>query len=203
MKNKIIVFISVFLTIVIAAAETEVKTNASQGQVQFEATGKPAMIKIKGQGEGAQANLKVVEQKISGELIFNIKSLKTGIELRDEHMKTKYLQAEDFPQARLSIKDLALPATWSVKNPVIKDQEFKGLLKLHGVEKEVSVKFSVESNRLNGQAQFEVRLSDFSIDIPEYLGVKVADTVKVIVSFNEMSVGETSGAGKSAAKQKY
>ena len=65
MKNKIIVFISVFLTIVMAAAETDVKTNASQGQVQFEATGKTAMIKIKGQGEGAQANLKVVDQRFS------------------------------------------------------------------------------------------------------------------------------------------
>jgi polyisoprenoid-binding protein YceI len=184
MKSLITLFCLLTTT---AQAELSLKTTPQQGKVEFEAIGKPSMLKIKGIGEGAVADLKVNAQIVSGEIQFDMKSLQTGIDLRDEHMKTKYLQVEQHPHAILQIKDLQLPANWSIKNAALKEQEFKGVMTLHGQQKEISGKFSIKSNKLDGTAEFEIKLSDFKVEIPQYLGVKVADIVKVKVSFNEMT----------------
>lgn len=180
-------FLSLCFFSLAAQAELSLKTNPQQGKVEFEAIGKPSMLKIKGEGEGAVADFKVTAQTVNGEIHFDVNTLKTGIELRDEHMKTKYLHVKDHPRAILRIKDLKLPDTWSIKNAALKEQTFKGVMTLHGQQKEVTGTFTIGSNKLDGTAEFEIKLSDFKVDIPQYLGVKVADIVKVKVSFNEMT----------------
>lgn len=186
--------ISIFGFLVVAGfqawANLVIKSQPEHGQVEFEAIGKPSMLKIKGFGEGAVADLNVAGQTVNGSIQFNTNSLKTGIDLRDEHMKTKYLHTKDYPQALLKLKDFKLPDAWSVKSPAVEEMPFVGLLSLHGVEKEVKGIFSIGSEKLNGQARFEIKLSDYNVDIPQYLGVKVADIVKVAVKFEQMTASE-------------
>src|ERR1700743_1526023 len=67
------------------------------GTVTFLAVGKPSAIKINGTGEAAKGSLTLAaDNKASGVLTFNLKSLNTGIDLRDKHMKEKYLQVDQF-----------------------------------------------------------------------------------------------------------
>ena len=172
------------------AAKTDsaatVNLNAGNGKVQFEAVGRPAMVKIKGTGAGPQGNLTVLEGKVSGELKFALATLETGIDLRNEHMKEKYLEVKNYPEARLTLKDVPLPEGYTLASPKSGEGAFTGTLELHGVKKDISGTFATtEKNSV--EAKFEIKISDFKIEIPSYLGVTVADTVKVQVVLNDIS----------------
>jgi polyisoprenoid-binding protein YceI len=171
------------------AALTEITSTPDKGAVEFEATGRPAMVKIKGHGEGPTSKLVLDGKKVSGELSFKMDTLDTGIGMRTEHMKERYLETAKFPTAVLKITDLTLPDAWTSKTAALKDQAFKGKLTLHGVEKEVSGIVNV-SNSLSAQADFEIKISDFGVAIPTYLGITVADTIKIHVAVNELTVHE-------------
>ena len=64
----------------------------SDGKVTFLAIGKPAMIKIVGEGTGPHGDLTIFDDKLQGTLTIDMKKLTTKIELRDDHMKNKYLE---------------------------------------------------------------------------------------------------------------
>jgi polyisoprenoid-binding protein YceI len=117
------------------------------------------------------------------ESTFALVNLTTGIEMRDEHMKNKYLQVKEFPQAVLKIESINLPEGFEEKATNIKEQNFSGKLSMHGVEREVSGTFSL-SESLELSARFILKLTDFGIEIPNYLGVVVADTVTVETTFS-------------------
>lgn len=181
--KSIIIIIALFNLPALAAIE--MKSVPSQGSVQFEAIGKPSMMRIKGQAAGPSGTLTLADSKVQGEMNFALDTLDTGIDLRNEHMKEKYLEVKKYPQAKLVIKDLSLPSSWNPQNAKLQDHPFKGLLHLHGVEGTLSI-----SEKLKTEARFEIKISDFKIDIPSYLGIKVADVVKVQVLINEFITRE-------------
>ncbi len=126
------------------AGITELSQVPPNGRVEFEAVGRPSMIKIKGQSEAVESRFTVDKNVLNGEAKIKIDTFKTGIDLRDSHMKEKYLETAKFPETVLKIEGLKLPDTWSSKNPQLKDFPFKGKLNLHGVEKEVTGVLNVE-----------------------------------------------------------
>ncbi len=148
------------------------------GQTIFEAVGKPAMIKIKGEAPVPTTIMKTENNKVSLESTLDLNLLKTGIDLRDEHMKEKYLETGKHPQAKLVITSLDLPANWEDSPIAIKDQPFKGTLHLHGKEAPVEGIFSLNEKR-EATSEFKIKLTDFGIEIPEYMGIKVAETVTI------------------------
>ncbi|MEQ1723305.1 MAG: YceI family protein [Pseudobdellovibrio sp.] len=170
------------------ALASEIKTTANAGKVEFEAIGRPSMIKIKGIGEGVNANLKVNVNKISGEAVFRLDSLTTGIEMRDEHMKEKYLQVKNYPDAKMVFNEFQMPAGWTIKSPKVATSSFRGKLILHGVEREITGLYTLDAQAMKSTASFEVKLSDFKIEIPTYLGVKVADIVKISISLDKINI---------------
>lgn len=153
------------------------KLSPDKGQVTFLAKGKPALISIKGEGEGATASLKEKDQLLSGEVSFQLKSLKTGIELRDDHLKNKYLEVDKYPTATLKISDLKLPENLKDGFP------FKGTLNLHGVDQPVEGNASVttDSKSQKISADFKLKLSQFKIEIPSFKGITVAEEVQIKV----------------------
>lgn len=169
---------------------TELSQKAPRGQVEFEAIGRPSMIKIKGKSSALESQFKVEKGLLSGESKINLDTFTTGIEMRDTHMKEKYLEVANYPQAILKIENLKLPQAWSAKNPQLKDFPFVGKLTLHNVEKEVTGVLNTEAGKLKTKANFEVAISDYKIELPSYLGIKVADKVKVAVDIEELTVQE-------------
>ncbi len=169
MKSVFILFVFSFSAMA-SAADFRSKNS---GNLTFEAVGKPAMIKIKGESSAPQSTLKVNGGIGSLESSLDLENLKTGIDLRDEHMKENYLETKKYPKAILVITSLSIPENWDVS-----EQEFSGVLNLHGKEQPVKGTFSM-NNKKEVNADFKIKLTDFGITIPNYLGITVADSVNI------------------------
>jgi polyisoprenoid-binding protein YceI len=126
---------------------------------------------------------------ISAELSVPVKSLKTGIDLRDEHLRSDaWLDADKFPN--LVFKTTKAAKKKGEENIYVVDGDFT----MHGKTKSISVEVKVKKisdevvkkTRMEpGQwmkfsTSFTVKLSDFGVTIPEHVGPKVDDawTVK-------------------------
>lgn len=75
---------------------------------------------------------------------------------------------------------------WSLEKPELKDANFTGQLTLHGVTKPVTGKVNM-SDEKEIEAGFKIKLSEYKIDIPKYLGITVADEVEVTVKIDEIA----------------
>ena len=114
----------------------------------------------------------------------DLRTLDTGIGLRNEHLRENYLEVDKgpgFDTATLSEIDL------KGLNPDAPEGKgsFTGVLTLHGVTKTVTGAVDVRQagGGLRVKASFPVNLPDYSIRKPRYLGVGVKDTVQVEVTF--------------------
>ncbi|HPI41703.1 MAG TPA: YceI family protein, partial [Pseudobdellovibrionaceae bacterium] len=93
-----------------------------------------------------------------------LKKLKSGMSLRDEHMTKKYLETDKYPEA------LLLSAQG--KNGI-----GEGIIKIKGIEKKIQGNFNVIGSNL--KAVFNLKLSDFEIKGIRYMGVGVKDQIRV------------------------
>jgi polyisoprenoid-binding protein YceI len=123
---------------------------------QFEATTEQIMGQVK------VVNGEVIAQSVQVPL----NSLKTGIKLRDEHMKSKYLQVDRYPNAILHIGNG-------------KGGKGTGELEIKGVKKSIQGKYKLEGNEII--AEFPIKLSDYNISGIRYMGVGVKDEALVKV----------------------
>jgi polyisoprenoid-binding protein YceI len=119
-----------------------------------------------------------------GNLVVDLRTLDTGIGLRNEHLRERYLEVSKAPGYENAIlSDIELKGV----DPVAPEGKgtFTGSLALHGVKNTVAG--SVEARKAGAgirvKAMFPVNLADFHIDEPSYLGVGVKDTVQVEVAF--------------------
>ncbi len=157
---------------VLIATSALAALKVSSGSLSFQAAG-PAGLAI--EGEGAAPTLH--EEGENWVFDARVDGLKTGIELRDNHLK-KYIQADKFPTAKLVVKKsaVALPADGkSVESSA------PGQLTFHGQTRPVTVPFKVTraGTQLTAQARIEFDLPTFGVEAPCYLGVCVDKHVKV------------------------
>ncbi len=179
---KIQIFaILVFLFTVAATAAVPLHQPPGAGSVNFLAIGKPSMLKIHGQAPGPEAQLSVDKNAITGTIRFALTKLDTGIELRNTHMKEKYLQVQEFPEATLTLTEAKVEEAFLSSLSTGGQRDFKGRLSLHGREQDVAGTYEIAGGKV--EAKFSLKLSDFAIDLPSYLGVKVAESVDVSVQF--------------------
>jgi polyisoprenoid-binding protein YceI len=120
---------------------------------------------------------------LDGSFAVDLRTLDTGIGLRNEHLQKTYLEVDKgtgYDQAVLSDIDLKglNPETPQGKG------SFTGLLTLHGVKKMVSGTVNVVQSaagfRVN--AAFPINLSDYGVSEPRSMGIGVKDTVQVQVT---------------------
>jgi polyisoprenoid-binding protein YceI len=145
---------------------------AKVNEVSFLATG-PAGFKINGQTSS-------LEVKVDGEMVLlqvPLDTVDTGIELRNRHMKEKYLQTATFPKAELKVAKSLLKEG--------KGQKGTAHFVVHGEDKEVTVSYDVTKvgEGLEVKGSFDINLKQHGIDIPSYLGVTVKPDVKVTAAF--------------------
>lgn len=121
--------------------------------------------------------------RLTGELAVDLKTLDTGIGLRNTHMRENYLEVakgDGFDRAVLSeivLKGEAATVTGATT--------FTATLLVHGTRKPVSgqAQISRTGADVRIEASFLVTLADFGISEPRYLGVGVKDQVHVKVKF--------------------
>lgn len=132
----------------------------------------------------------------AGELRVDLTALDTGIGLRNEHLRSSYLEVErgpDFRHAVLSGIVLDGPAPAGEGRH---ETRFSGMLSLHGVLR--AIEGEAELRRRNGrmqvEAEFSLSLEAFDIPPPRYLGVGVRDEVAITVAF-DVTGGEMPSGG--------
>lgn len=170
---KAIVLFCLLLPTLSLAKTHEVK----DGSVTFLAVGSPGFLRIN--GEEGHLSGKVQEEDsglVNGEFVVNLEDFKTGMSLRDRHMKEKYLLTGKHPTARLVLNKVK---TSKGKFP------WKGLLTLKGKEGPVEGQATIaeKAGAREITAVFDITLSDFGIGVPSYLGITVAEKVTITVSF--------------------
>lgn len=106
---------------------------------------------------------------VANNISVDLNSLKTKMDLRDEHMKEKYLDTKKHPKAEL------ISAEGS-------NGKGTGRIKIRGIEKPISGTYELIADGKKLKAEFELMLSDFGITGIKYMGVGVKDKVKLNVT---------------------
>ena len=120
---------------------------------------------------------------LSGELSVDLSTLDTGIELRNMHLRDKYLEVgrgAEFASAVISGVRLDKAGTSTFRGQTA----FAGTLLLHGVRRPVAGQAEIrsEGNDVRVLASFPLRIDDYGIAAPRYLGVGVKNEVQVKIS---------------------
>ncbi len=131
-------------------------------------------------------------KSLKGKISVSVASIKTGIDLRDEHLRSAdWLNAGAYPEITFAIK--SVNEIKSIDDNKVQAKVF-GDFTLNGVTKEVSAdatltfldesdatKARAPGDLLGVQAKFTVRLSDFGVK-NKIVGQKVAEVVEVSVN---------------------
>lgn len=126
-----------------------------------------------------------------------VDSLRTGIDLRDQHLKSDaWLDAAKFPTVRFEGRDIRREGDTKAR--------VSGMFTLHGVSRPLSVALDVryipseqgtklglpEGDWVRVRGEFQVKLSDFGIAIPAMAAAKVSDVWTVKVSLFGRATGK-------------
>ncbi len=169
------------VTVIAAVLATSATSRATFSKaiepvVSFTAVG-PAGMKI----QGTTPELDVAEEGDRVVISVRLDHLQTGIGLRDRHMKEKYLEVGQFPSARLSIQRSAL----KIGDGPSSGADVPATLTLHGKTRPVSVHYDAKKSgaEISVSGGFSVKMTDFGIAVPSYLGVTVKPDVDVTARF--------------------
>ena len=148
-----------------------------ESSVKFVAKGKPSFIKIKGEAGLKSGTLTLKENKLKGEFVLDLSTIKTGVELRDNHLKEKYLEVnkEKFKHAKLTF---SAPYDGKKEKHII-----AAMLNLHGEEKEVELDAEIinTNNVMSIKVKFPISIHHYNIDVPSFKGITVAKKVDIAV----------------------
>ena len=180
------------LAVVFTAASVEaaqkLRASPSVGETTFELGTRNRLVRAVGSGEGVSGELTAEKNKISGVLKLNLDSLRTDVPERDRIMREKYLRTALYPQADLEFKSFDLPAGWSMQTPKVARSTFRAQLKLNGVSREVTGVYSILNEQLKTEAEFDIKLRDFDIPTPVYLGAVVGDFVHIKINIRKFEM---------------
>lgn len=148
-------------------------TNQIRGEIEVD----PADVA----GEGTKAKFWV-----------DLASMKTGITLRDRHMRENFLHTDKHPQAVFTLTNITTAEKKELKPGEKAELIADGLFELHGVEKSVRAAVSVvylkESDATKAKApgdliriqtHFRLSLPDYEIEVPEMLFIKLDKNVDI------------------------
>jgi len=111
----------------------------------------------------------------------DLNTLKTGIGLRDSHMRESYLETDQFPFAEFTGKIAQMPTlVIGEKIPV----KALGTFKIHGEEKEITVAGTLakqQNGKITLEATFIIALSDYKIPLPSLVFYELAQEQKVTI----------------------
>jgi polyisoprenoid-binding protein YceI len=176
MQRRARTLLTIAAALTVSLAGSAALEDAGDVEVRFLAAG-PAGMKINGEASALEA------KEAGGTLTITVpvNDLKTGIGLRDKHLK-KYLEAGKHPKATLAIERSKLKFP---ENDKTVKSSATGSFTLHGVTK--PLKFHYKALRTGSdyhvQALATVDIRAHGVEIPCYLGVCVNPEVKLKLKF--------------------
>jgi polyisoprenoid-binding protein YceI len=124
---------------------------------------------------------------ITGVLRVDLRTLKTGIDTRDRHMRENHLHTDDYPYAYFEFTKISgLPVRLSPDSAYKGD--LQGYFYIHGGKRRLSATISFEwrasadgRREVIGKAAFALKLDEYRIERPKALFLKLAETIEVEV----------------------
>lgn len=150
----------------------------AESRTTFRASG-PAGLTI----EGETSDLQVTESNGDFVITVPLGNLHTGIDVRDRHMREKYLEVDKYRDAQLTFAKSAL------KVPAAGEKaagDTSASITLHGQTHPVTVHYEVkggDGGSVAADGKFHINMKDFGIVVPVYLGVTVKPDVDVTAHF--------------------
>lgn len=191
-KNSFTLLLSAFLLVAghaALAAKWEVDLSSGKADVQFLAVARPGGVHIRGKtsdkaNDPLQGKLTIDGSAVTGSASYKLDALDTGIALRTQHMKEKYLETPKFPQAKLQLTKLRLPQALVDGDFVAKDEPFEAELTLRDETKTITGRVAVrrEGDSIQMQFTFPVSLKQYKVPPPAFMGIHVEDEVQVIAN---------------------
>lgn len=102
--------------------------------------------------------------------------------LMQEHFNENYVESDKFPKATFKGTILNFDGI----NEVASKQQVKGILTIHGVEKEITIdaNFTKTADAILVDGDFIINLEDFEVEIPAVVAKNIAKNIKVSFNFN-------------------
>ncbi|MGE5352262.1 MAG: YceI family protein [Ignavibacteriales bacterium] len=112
----------------------------------------------------------------------DLRTLDTGIGLRNRHMREDFLETDKYPMTNFKGK--------LVKADKLPDGKLnvtaEGNMFIHGVTKPITIKGTLAPSEGGGyrvQSNFEVKLTDYNIPIPQLMFLKISEVMKLNLDF--------------------
>ena len=142
-----------------------------------------------------QVNPKDITKGLTASFELDLASLKTGIDKRDEHMRDNFLKTAKYPKAMLTIDKVTKASDKMLMDGKTLTVDAEGTLSLHGVKnavqlKDITVTYFDESEATKGKMPgdlliinggLSLNLPDYNIEVPQFIFLKLAETIKVSV----------------------
>jgi len=188
---KKLVLVCLFACLAAAAsAETYVVSGPVDDSVKFQSEAKLEFIQGTTNDISGSMSFNPAHpaDSVSGRLQVDLRTLKTGIEMRDEHMRTRHLQTEQYPYAYFELTSVTgLPDRFEAG--AVCSCSAEGYFYIHGVKRKIIPTIEIVDNSageiksIGIHARFSMKLDDWNIPRPKALFLKLAETIDVDVRF--------------------
>ncbi|WP_114751814.1 YceI family protein [Pleomorphovibrio marinus] len=170
-----VLFIALLVSFGLNANAQTFKTE--NGQAEF--LSKASLLEFTGESDQLQGLIDLDKNLL--DFYLDLNTLKTGVGLRDRHMRDNYLETKKFPFAEFTgeIEEGTEIPVGQTKNVTA-----KGKFKIHGVEREIVVPGTLKRNSANEMvldASFKVLLEDYDIEIPRVVFYELAEEQEVTI----------------------
>jgi polyisoprenoid-binding protein YceI len=189
-------FTLLILFAVLINAQTFIAKDDSRNQATFESNA--ALEDIVGVSNYVEATAVVNPTDLSdasGTVKVNLTTLKTGIDLRDEHLRSEqWLNTDKFPHATFELKKIEGAST--LEDGKVTKVKLHGDFSVHGITKSIvadgeltyfkeseKTKGLMEGNLLKVTTNFTIKLAEYGVTIPDMVIGKVNDEIKVSANF--------------------
>ena len=180
-----------------AGAGPAVAVKVEGGSVSFEVTTNVFSTTVRGKSTAIAGSTRLRDAGAALDLehieaIVPVASLRTGIKLRDEHMRKYIFETADGeqPDVQFSAKHAQCSQT---PNTGVYTCLTSGVLSIRGTARPIQLELKVSKNGdgFKVTADTMVTLSSYGIERPSQFGVKTEDTVRIHVDLNARSTVPT------------
>lgn len=112
----------------------------------------------------------------------DLRTIDTGIGLRNRHMREDYLETDKYPMTSFKGKIIKADKASDGKLNVVAE----GNMSIHGVTRPITIRGTLTPSQAGGyrvQSNFEVKLPDYNIPIPQLMFLKISEVMKLNLDF--------------------
>lgn len=175
-KHFLYLALTIFLVNVEAYAQ---KFQTNKGNVEF--LSKAPMNEFTGKSDKLHGLIDFDKNLV--DFYVDMNTVKTGIGLRDRHMRDNYIETKKYPFAEFTGKIEGFDGPIQINPGQSMEVSVSGIFKIHGVERPMVIPGTIikssKGDQLEVKAQFNILLGDHDIEVPKVVFYELAEEQKV------------------------